>query len=389
MTDPERVAAVADRAANTARGYFGEELDVHETTVIAERGRSLVLRCAVRPRPDLPRSFIAKLQTGDAERGFSDWAGLAFLSEIEDARGVAPRFYGGDIAARLVVMEDLGRSRTLADVLAAGEEPRIRQSLRALAVTMARLVAATAEPALEARYEKLRAELPDGEQVGRKHEAMRWRAGWPRAAAWWAALDCSVEEAVEESVEWVANVYADPDPFLAFSHGDPAPTNNHVGPARVRLLDFEYGGYRHALYDLTGWYVLCPLPEAWVAEMQRAFRGQLAGRWTDEADYHEAWAAMCAYRALAMLSWLPLDILDTDRPWVEDWTMRGALVMAATRLGRATAGVARLAAVGAAGDRLARAARARWPELGAGLPQWPGSPDRSRSEYADGEPDGT
>ena len=48
-------------------------------------------------------------------------------------------------------------------------------------------------------------------------------------------------------------MFGEPGPFLAFTHGDPAPTNNHVAGDEVRLLDFEYGGFRHALYDITAW----------------------------------------------------------------------------------------------------------------------------------------
>lgn len=171
----------------------------------------------------------------------------------------------------------------------------------------------------------------------------------------------------------LAQMYAEPGPFLALSHGDPAPTNNHVGPSSTRLLDFEYGAYRHALYDVTGWYVLCPLPETWLAALHGTFREHLArdgALSVDEEGYGAAWAAMSAYRALAILGWLPLDIVDEDRPWAEEWTMRGALLTAATRLGRATAGPGGLSALSEAGSQLARAARRRWPELGSGLPWW-------------------
>ena len=166
---------------------------------------------------------------------------------------------------------------------------------------------------------------------------------------------------------------ADPGAFLAYSHGDPAPSNNLIGPTGARLLDFEYGAYRHALYDVTGWYILCPLPEAWATILHDTFRRHLAGMWPladDESAYRAAWATMCAYRALAMLSWFPYDMLDADRPWAEAWTMRGALLTAARRLGRVAEGVDGLAALATAGGRLARAAQARWPELIEGVPEW-------------------
>src|SRR5581483_11634345 len=107
---------------------------------------------------------------------------------------------------------------------------------------------------------------------------------------------------------------------LAFSHGDPAPSNNHIASSGVRLADFEYAGYRHALYDITAWAILCPLPWAWVNTMEQVFRRILGaspvwGTLVDGERYREAWAAMCAYRALAMVTWFSPDLLAQDAPW--------------------------------------------------------------------------
>jgi hypothetical protein len=257
----------------------------------------------------------------------------------------------------------------------------IRAALRSLAESMARLVTTTARADLGARYERWRAELPGARELGRQAEVARWVASWPKVAAWFSALECPIGEECAADVARVARAYAEPGLFLAFSHGDPAPSNNHIGPSSVRLLDFEYGGYRHALYDVTGWYVLCPLPETWIADLHGTFRNYLVKEGAiavDETGYREAWAAMCAYRALAILSWLPLEIVQEDRPWAEEWTMRGALLTSATRLGRATAGISGLEVLSEAGDQLARAARRRWPELGTGLPSWSDHADRNR-----------
>lgn len=372
--DQRQIDAAIEGASQVAQGCFGAGATIRAATVISTRARSVVLRCELTPQPALPGTVIAKLQSSDDARGFSDWASLAFLTAVDDERAIAPHFYGGDTALRLFLMEDLGTSHTIADLMAAGNAATLRRALQALAEPMARLVAATAEPALEAHYERLRGNLPGGETANRHAEAQRWREAWPRVSSWFAALDCPLGDGIEAAIEHVAAVYDEPGPLLAFSHGDPAPTNNHIGPGTTRLLDFEYGAYRHALYDLTGWYVLCPLPEAWAAELQASFRAHLATTWpplADAANYQTGWAAMCAYRALAIVSWLPLDILDADLPWAEGWTMRGALLTAATRLRRATAGTPELATLGEASIRLAQAARARWPELGTGLPSWP------------------
>jgi hypothetical protein len=331
------------------------------------------MRCHLTPHPEAPPSLIVKRYTGDDARAFSDWAGVVFLSSLADAHGIAPHHYGGDAAARLLVLEDLGEWRTLGELLAAGDSEAIEGALSALAQPMARLVAGTMGTELAERYERLRLALPGGAGLGRRQEAARWCEALPRAAAWFVALGFPVDAAFDRACARVAEAYAEPGVFLAFSHGDPAPSNNLIGPTGARLLDFEYGTYRHALYDVTGWYILCPLPEAWAAILHNAFRQHLAGMCSlaaDEATYRAAWATMCAYRAMALLSWFPLNILDADRPWAEGWTMRGALLTAATRLERATAGVSELEAISDAASRLAGAARDRWPDIGEGVPEW-------------------
>jgi thiamine kinase-like enzyme len=172
-------------------------------------------------------------------------------------------------------------------------------------------------------------------------------------------------------------VYADPGPYLAFSHGDPAPSNNHLSHDRARLVDFEYAGYRHALYDLTAWYVLCPLPDAWTAAMELVFRQSAgsdlpAAALSDDRQFRVAKATMCAYRALAMLTWFPTDLLIDDRAWTPGWSQREALLSTTLRLQRLCAGISALEPLADLGGAMAEKLGARWPELGAGELHWPG-----------------
>ncbi|MFZ8477448.1 hypothetical protein ACO1MN_14410, partial [Staphylococcus aureus] len=85
------------------------------------------------------------------------------------------------------------------------------------------------------------------------------------------------------------------------THGDPAPTNNLLRGNTVYLLDFEYAGYRHALYDLSGWNILCPLPKICVDLMSHQLRTVLASTCPEVEDderYNAAWAEICTYRAM-------------------------------------------------------------------------------------------
>ncbi|MCB0208936.1 MAG: hypothetical protein KDJ52_06390 [Anaerolineae bacterium] len=346
-----------------------EKLQVTPVEILKDGYRSRVTRYTT-AHHTIP-SVIVKTIKQDESCGFSEWASLQFLSTIDNLADSHPRFYGGNAVAGLFVMEDLGQAATLADIFDGGHAPTIRATLSRLARQMARLVDHTL-PGSE-RFETMRAALPAYQTVGRHAEAKRWLDGRRKLGHWSEALHVPIPPDFDRVFHQIATVYAQPGPWLAFSHGDPAPTNNHVSTTGVRLLDFEYGAFRHALYDLTAWNVLCPLPEAWVQLMIDCFQQQ-GVTWLpeggDEKTFQEAWALMCAYRALALITWLPLTILTVDRIWVDSWTMREALLSTLTRLHGATADVPMLAALAQLSQDFMRIVRDRWPEIGDGRLTW-------------------
>jgi hypothetical protein len=362
----ERVRAGAERLA---RARIVPELRLGTPRVLKHGPRSLVLRCDVAPAGAAPPSLVVKHIGEEPARGYSDWASLAFLTRT--GRGVAPAFLAGDAGTGTYLIEDLGPGRSLAELLDARDAPAVLRALCALGDTMGRLVAATYES--EVPYRELRETLPAARDTGRAEELARWRAALSRVEGWREAAGVGRPPGLDAGLEAVARAFAEPGPWLAFSHGDPAPSNNHVSPEGVRLLDFEYGDSRHALYDLSGWYVLCPLPSGWVAELAAGFRRALepiGGVFGDEPAWREAWGAICAYRALAMLGWFPRRALHEDRPWVERWSVREAVLSTAHRLHAACADVPRLTALARLGEELARRLGRRWPELGDGRVRW-------------------
>ena len=111
--------------------------------------------------------------------------------------------------------------------------------------------------------------------------------------------------------------------------------------------------------------------------MSGCFRVELAKACSaarDEARFEKAWACLCAYRALAMLTWIPPDILSKNRIWAEDWTMREAVIVAMLRMEDVAAPYEELEAASDAAGILAKAMREHWPEFENAeelLPQWP------------------
>ncbi len=125
-------------------------------------------------------------------------------------------------------------------------------------------------------YGTTRRALPAAEGLGRHQQAETWLDGYGKIVTWFAAPGCTPPTDFQACMTRIAGLYRKPEDFFCITHGDPAPTNNHVALGEARPLDFEYGDERHALYDITAWNVLCPLPPAWVREMRHLVRDELA-----------------------------------------------------------------------------------------------------------------
>lgn len=365
-----------EQATSLLRKGRAGSVTLSHPRVVKEGRRSRVVRCRIASGEAELSSVMIKQIKEEPARGFSDWASLAFLSELPEAAGLVPRFYGGDLPNRFFLMEDLGAANPLQKLLTGTDRAAAYAGLRTLASQMGRLHAATLGK--QERFEAIRALLPETEALGCEWEGRHWLGNRSKIEAWFTALDCAVPTDFDACLRYLSNIYRQPGDFLAFTHGDPAPSNNHFIAGEVRLLDFEYGGFRHALYDITAWNILCPLPADCVDAMSCCFRRELAKTSPaarDEARFAEGWAAMCAYRALAMLTWIPPDILRQNRPWADNWTMREAVFVATTRLREVAEGCPQLEAMGETAGVLLEALRKRWPEyrrLEEVLPQWAG-----------------
>ena len=117
--------AVAAASSVLAR-HFNAPVALRDPVVLKSWNRNVVARCSVRPARLGVASVVVKQITSQPARGYTDWASLSFLTAL-NLDGIAPRFYGGDSADGLFVMEDLGGSGSVEDAMLAhrdaGEGP--------------------------------------------------------------------------------------------------------------------------------------------------------------------------------------------------------------------------------------------------------------------------
>jgi hypothetical protein len=355
-------AAVLDAAQAALARAFAGPVRLGQPTVLKSWQRNDVWRCPVADGPSmLGASVVVKHFKNQPERGLDDWASLDFLTGLATDPAVAPSFLAGDRAAGVFVMEDLGPGRTLEDLLLAGDERLAAEALAHLAVQTARLHGAT----LQRRdgFDRLRDGLASRASTPIARAAAEVRRCGVELEAWLVATGVTAPAALASAIEALARLVEEPGPFAAFTHGDMAPGNNHIAGTRVTLLDFEYGGVRHALYDTLLWALFCPFPSGLIERADMAYRAELGRRCAaagDDRVYGAARSAVAAWRTANLLQWLPPSLLDADGPWAPGMSARQAILYHLERFQIVGAAEPKLTALVETFSRLRDALRARW-----------------------------
>ena len=94
MDVQDRVSILASEAERIVQGRFGGVL-LRDPALIAQRDRSLVVRCAATGWDGVPSVVLKRM--GDDARGFTDWAASPIPRPAwRRLKDVAPRLYAGD-----------------------------------------------------------------------------------------------------------------------------------------------------------------------------------------------------------------------------------------------------------------------------------------------------
>ena len=282
-----------------------------------------MVRAQVRGGP-VP-AVILKQARDEPVCGLDDLAGADFLTR--QGLEFGPRLLAADVDARLLVLEDLGRGRSLEELLNGEDARAATGGLISTARLTGQLHASTL--GRQSEYELVRQALPPRPERVRVENARFLLENEGRLLRWLAAVDAQAAPGLHEDLEDVARTLADPGPFLAFTHGDLAPSNVLFTPGGPRLLDFEYAGMRHALYDALMWLVTVPFPDELVARADITYRITLSSR-CEAAQVDSAWTRARATVALArtvnLFQWLHPRVLEEDREWAPGVSQRAALL---------------------------------------------------------------
>ena len=230
---------------------------------------------------------------------FNEWAALVFLSQVELDPPLSPAFYGGDLLARLLVLEDLGDEDSLVDALLGCDAAKAEAALIALARALGRMHATTSARLDEHRRLRSNLGLLGGEAI---IDATRLASRFKDALC---TVGVRLPAGAAEDVQRVVARISKPGPFLTFVHGDVCPSNERLRGESLVLLDFGTGGLRHALLDGVCGHMAFPtcwsarrLPGTIPALMLDSYRSELVRGCpiaADDAMFGLATLTACAY----------------------------------------------------------------------------------------------
>ena len=349
---------------------LGERAHVHRLAVLrgpAELGSGLIMK-----RPRNRERYKPAKPDGQTTRFLNEWAGLQFLQALCPTAPLAPRLYGGDRQAGILLLEDFGPGSRL-DHAVLGEDPgSAAKTMVALSTTLGRMHACSMGG--QGRYNQIRRAL--GPTVRANPFGPKDLQGIRQSLA---ALALKPRRGFYKELAALQQLVNKPGPFHAYIHSDPCPDNCHwVGP-QLRLLDFEGGRYAHALTD--GVYPRIHFPTCWcvgripdkiVLRAEEAYRSELSKGCPQAADdrlFGAATVGLCAFWAFAALKVrVPHFLAQKDS--VQWGPAQQMIVLRLERTGAAAAEFGCFAAIGETAALLGAGLRKRWPDLG-DMPYYP------------------
>ena len=375
--------------------------DYHQTQVVVEHAtlltdparRNRLWRCHLQAaESNVPATIIVKQvkpegyspdnpASWDTSRFFRDWAGAQFLSAFARDEGHGPVFYGGNIELGCILLEDMGEPTSLVEPLLKGDATTASAALLAFALRLGRMHAASYGK--ETLYREIQRQISpewaalDSSNSGVAVEEQAKEIA--EFAALCAPLGVEVGEAVQRELEAVFLQLAEPGPFKTFIHGDPCPDNIFYHAPNLRLIDFEFSGFGHALRD--GLYGRLPFPTCWCAntvsatvvrQMETLYRAELSlacPEANDEVRFEQEACAVAASWAFNSVRWDLESAIKQEEQWGIAGTRERLLSRLTVFLDTAQ-NVQQLPALCAAFAKLLNQLRNLWPEA-TPLPLYP------------------
>ena len=244
-----------------------------------------------------------------AYRLFNDWAGAQFLSSLDWPAQFGPRFYAGSREEGFIMLEDLGNNASVHAALLANEPLRAEMELLNVSACLGQMHAATANR--YADFVRLRDALGPRDPAMYPKNASYLRNSLPQLRELLIGVGLPAHERFYAEAEALAIALTNPEPFSAYTNGDPCPVNWLNCDSTLRLIDFEFGGFEHAPTEAMHGRMVFPtyafaqrIPQKIIERMEVLYRSELmrgCPAAADDALFQQAIAQACAFWLLFSL----------------------------------------------------------------------------------------
>lgn len=263
--------------------------------------KNYVARCYIdNINRDTPASVIVKQSqrndkttdsTTDAFYWFlNEWAGLEFLTGLPSTFTFGPRLLASRQDQHMIILEDLGDHPSLQDILFDDTTPVHvgEKALIDLAVYLGQMHAATAgkQHELETIRTMLGSFTPPVEDSSRDI-----RQDIPALQAFLTSIGLNPPSHFYTELESAQAAIHNPGPFQTYVHGDAAPHNFVYIDSHLKLIDFEFARFNHALVDMVCLRMAFPsayrgrhAPPYLVSKFEAAYRAELHAQIPAAAD---------------------------------------------------------------------------------------------------------
>ena len=397
VTDSEQTISIAP-LLETAERLLSEH---HQTGIVVSRSillsdpgrRNRLWRCHLSSQDGVvPGSVIVKQVrpdgyapadplAWDTRRFFRDWAGARFLNDAAPTEAHGPALYGGDVELGFIVLEDLGEHTSLVEPLLDGDGVSAADALIAYARRLGRMHAACSgkeEQYTQVQYGISAAWASEEARITSEASTENEKSAAEFAAAI-SALGLQQRPGAQRELVAALSGLTAAGPFRTFVHGDPCPDNVFYRAPELRLIDFEFASFGHALRD--GMYGRFLFPTCWCAnsvpaevlqQMESVYRAELSAvcpEILDEGIFGRESCAAGAFWTLRAVQGHIESVLEQDEEWGIAGT-RGRVLSRIERFTELAGSAGQMPELCEQFDDLLAELKRRWPGA-VGLPVYP------------------
>ncbi|MBA3602372.1 MAG: alpha/beta fold hydrolase [Parachlamydiaceae bacterium] len=316
--------------------HFNTQVQVGSIIQLSEKERrNLILRINIQnPSAGVPKSIILKQTLPQklsddsnkiSDRFARDWTGLEFLSMLKTDAPPVPKFYGGSLEHKFILIEDLGKNHiSLVDSLTGDNANEAEIALLRFMIDLGKLHASSYGKTED--YFKILRKVNTTAESWQDDLQKTIEKDLPALKLSLKSLNMEPPEDVLSEIHSVFKSNLVPGPFTTLIHGDICPDNVFYNREKkeLYLIDFEWSFVKNALLD--GTYLRMSFPTCWCAKavpdrlistLESSYREQLkktipAAR--SEEEYRDAYVNACAFWMLKSLLLIEV-VLEKEDMW--------------------------------------------------------------------------